>query len=155
MRLFRKFGLIFFRKQNSIFLQRTSTPFPCYIHHSTANNAEVINKYAIFRKFSQELLKHCFLKTLIHFLLEDAKPFHLTYKLLFYFQKYFCIVVLQVVLGRKFDQKVLKTKNMRISHQYAENAKSFHLLSYHFTVNNEKERQHFFFNSVKTFVNYV
>ena len=61
----------------TIFLY-TSIPFTWYAkYNSTANNAEEVNKNAVFRKFGLKFLKTCFLKISLHFLVEDAKPFQL------------------------------------------------------------------------------
>ena len=106
---FGKFGLKYSEMfRNDIFLHRTSILFIWYAkYHSTTNNAGVVSKNAIFQKLGLKFFKNYFLKISHYFLAEEAKPFHLICKLLFYYKEYFSTVVKKI---RIFSLKVRKLK---------------------------------------------
>ena len=94
----------------TIFVHKTSLPFIWYAkYNSTASNAEVVSENAIFWKFGLKFSKNYFFEISLHFLREDAIPFHLTGKLLFYYQEDFSI------LAKKVKIFCLSLKNQKFS----------------------------------------
>ena len=119
----------------TIFLHRTSITFIWYVkYHSTANNA-VVSKNAIFRKLGLKFLKNYFLKISLYFLVEDAKPFHLICKLLFYYEEYFRIVVKILIFGLKVWNTKICIYHISMQRRLSPSTSN---ANHYFTINNKE-----------------
>ena len=108
----------------TIFFYRTLIPLTRYAkYHFATNKTEVVSIECIFTKIWCKTFENYLLKISIQFLVENAMPFHLIHKLIYY-QEYFSLIVKKI---RIFSLKNLKTKYLQIVYYYVENDKCLHL----------------------------
>ena len=81
-------------------------------------------------------IKSLNLQIMSHWLVGNANSFYLICNLLSYFNNILVLLVVKNI--KKIYLKVLKTQNVLSSQYYVKNAKRFHLVCYHFTVNNDE-----------------